>query len=73
MVNTDWMLKKRNLEQQEEEEVVHHEEEWVEVEEQASAVVDVVEYEVVEGLVQGQTEAAWGVEGECRALDDEHL
>jgi hypothetical protein len=47
------MLKKRNLEQQEEEEVVHHEEEWVEVEEQASAVVDVVEYEVVEGLVQG--------------------
>lgn len=70
------MLKKRNLEvvQQEEEEVVHQEEEWVEVEEQALAVVDVVEYEVEDqGLVQDQTEAAWGVEGECQALDDEHL
>lgn len=72
------MLKKRNLEvvQQVEEEVAHHEEEWVEVEEQASAVVDVVEYVVVvggQGLVQDQTEAAWGVGGECRALDDEHL
>lgn len=57
------------------EEEAHQGEEWVEEEEeQALVVVDVVVFEAVEvGLVLGQTEAAWGVEGVCQALGDELL